>query len=107
MREKLREVFFSALTFIMLLHQRQIHMLQSMEVLNAGAVVCNSGDIPEGQEGLSGKIIGRQDIVIHHSESYHGSIRETLLQRHGELKALIEDGIESFLQRGLQEIPQR
>lgn len=72
-----------------------------MEVVHARAVVRHSGYVAQGQIGFAPKIIGRQDIVIHHREAYHGALGEALLKGDGELEALIEDGVKSALGWGI------
>lgn len=98
--KELRVLDNVVLTLIQLLHQWQLDLLQAVEVVHAGAVVRHSGYVSQGQEGLPAKVIGRQDVVVHHREADHGTFGETLLQGHGELKAFIEYGIQSPLMGG-------
>lgn len=86
------------LTFVLLLHQRQLNLLEPMEVIHTGAVVRHTGYIAQRQKRLSTKIIGREHIVIHDCEANHGAIDQALLQCDRKLKALIENGIQSALQ---------
>lgn len=86
------------LTFVLLLHQRQLNLLEPMKVIHAGAIVRHTGYVTQGQIRFPTKIIGREHIVIHDSEANHGAIGETLLQRNRKLKAFIENGIQSALQ---------
>lgn len=86
------------LTFVLLLHQRQLNLLEPMEVIHAGAIVRHTGYVTQGQIRFPTKIIGREHIVIHDSKANHGAIGETLLQRNRKLKAFIENGIQSALQ---------
>lgn len=86
------------LTFVLLLHQRQLNLLEPMKVIHAGAIVRHTGYVTQGQIRFPTKIIGREHIVIHDSKANHGAIRETLLQRNRKLKTFIENGIQSALQ---------
>lgn len=72
-----------------------------MKVVHTRTVVSYAGYVSQCQIGLSTEIIRRQDIVIHHRETDHGSFGQTLLQGHGELKALIENGVKSTLNIGI------
>lgn len=81
------------LTFVLLLHQRQLNLLEPMEVIHTGAVVRHTGYITQRQIRLPTKIIGREHIVIHDSEANHGAIDEALFQCDRKLKAFIENGI--------------
>lgn len=81
----------------MLLHEYELHWLQTVEIIDAGAGVRHARDTAQRQEGLAGEIVGGEDIVIHHREGDHGARRTTLFQGHAELEALVEDRVERLL----------
>lgn len=93
----LGHLYWVLLTFIVLLHKRQVHLLQTMEVFDAGAVISHTRDVAQCQESLSGKVVGGENIVIHHSECNHRSFDQALLKRHRKFKAFVKVGVQSFL----------
>lgn len=78
----------------MLLHQHQLHRLQAVEVVHARSGVRHPRDAAQGEERLPREVVGRQHVVVHDGEGHHGAGRPALLQRHAELEALVEDGVQ-------------
>lgn len=71
-----------------------------MEVLNAQIQFGNSWNAIQREETFACEIVRRDNIVIHYSEGYHCALLCALLQSDSaELEALVEDGIQSFLQK--------
>lgn len=75
-----------------------------MEVLNAQIQFGNSWNAIQREETFACEIVRRDNIVIHYSEGYHCALLCALLQSDSaELEALVEDGIQSFLQKKFSE----
>lgn len=71
-----------------------------MEVLNAQIQFGNSWNVIQREEAFACEIVRRDNIVIHYSEGYHCALLCALLKSNSsELEALVEDGIQSFLQK--------
>lgn len=85
------------LTFVMLLHQWQVDLLQAMEIVHTCRVLGNTGNITQCQECFTGEIVGRNNVMIHYSEAYHSALVRALLQRNSELVAFLPVGIQCFL----------
>lgn len=85
------------LTFVMLLHQWQVDLLQAMEIVHTCRVLGNTGNITQSQECFTGEIVGRNNVMIHDSEAYHCALVRALLQRNSELVAFLPVGIQCFL----------
>lgn len=73
-----------------------------MEIFNARTVICDTRNISQGKECLAREIIRGKDIVIHHGESNHRTVAQTLLQGNGKFETFIKVGIQRFLPENKQ-----
>ena len=58
-------------TFVLLKHERQMDLLESVEVPDGG-VGDDARDGVEREVGLAGKVVERENVVVEHGEPQHG-----------------------------------
>lgn len=71
------------LTFVGLMHEDQIDMLEAVKCVQPLRRCCHARYGVEGEQCLAGEVVGRQHVVIHYGKQKHGRLLATLFQCDG------------------------